>query len=354
MRKIYLRNLFPLLIAGILMGSLSACSQSEELSQEENIVEDQKIAIQPEVLMDGIATRAGMELKDLTYFYLRIVNSQSAEFSYLVKMVKNAEGKWYASTDLKNNTTEPKLFFQNGKQSVTVQAIYWKNNTSLDNFITKYKDDWNNTLFVWMSSTFYNNITIKNNDPLFFSKVITPQTDAPGGVLPINFQHRFAKIHLRLEFDNYCTQLIGANQSSLSQVSFGGLLRGINKYMIWNLGSNTIDYTGDTRTGTTSLNYTQWDPGSMTTNISADYELMAVPQLVPSGAFNASFSIYDEIFTWTYQGQEFNLESNTEYDITLQVYGEDPTTKGTSNDTQLTKKNIKITGSIKEIKGGQQ
>ena len=354
MKKKYLRTLFPLLIAGILMGGLSACSQSEELSQEENNVEDQKIAIQPEVLMDGVATRAGMELKDLTYFYLRIVNPQSAEYSYFVKMEKDASGNWYASKDLKNNTTAPKLFFQNGKQQVTVQALYWKN-TSVDNFMARADEGgWKLPLSFFMSTSVLNSLSLKNYDPLYYSKTITPQTDAPGGGLPISFKHRFAKIHLRLDFDDYCTNLIGFNQAALSKVSFGGLLTGNSSYLKWDFGTDVIDYNGDTRDKLTTLNYLIWTPATMTANTSADYELMAVPQLVPNGSLKASFSIYDETFSWTYQGQEFNLESNTEYDITLQVYGEDPTTKGTSNDAQLTKKNIKITGSIKEIKGGQQ
>lgn len=351
MKKKYLRTLFPLLIAGILMGSLSACSQNEGLSQEENNVEDQKIAIQPEVLMDGVATRAGMELKDLTYFYLRIVNPQSTEYSYFVKMEKDASGNWYASTDMKNGTANPKLFFQNGKQPVTIQAIYWKN-TSVDTFMERADEGgWKTPYTFFMSTSVLNSLSLKNYDPLYYGKTITPQTDAPGGILPISFKHRFAKIHLRLEFDDYCTNLIGFNQAALSKVSFGGLLTGNSSYLKWDFGTDAIDYNGDMRDKLTTLNYLTWNPPTMTTNTSSEYELMAVPQLVPNGSLNASFTINGEAFTWTYQGQEFNLESNTEYDITLQVYGEDPTTKGASI---LNKKNIKITGSIKEIKGGQQ
>jgi hypothetical protein len=351
MKKKYLRNLFPLLIAGILMGSLSACSQSEELSQEENNVEDQKIAIQPEVLMDGVATRAGMELKDLTYFYLRIVNPQSTEYSYFVKMEKDASGNWYASKDLKNNTTNPTLYFQNGKQQVTVQALYWKS-SSVDNFMARADEGgWKTPYTFFMSTSVFNSLSLKSSDPLYYSKTIVPQTDAPGGILPISFKHRFAKIHLRLEFDSYCTNLMGFDQSAMSEVSFGGLLTGNSSYLKWDFNANSFNYNGDTRDQLTTLNYLTWNPPTMTTNTSSEYELMAVPQLIPNGALNASFSIYGEIFSWTYQGQDFNLESNTEYDITLQVNGEDPTTKGTST---LNKKNIKIIGSIKEIKGGQQ
>lgn len=354
MRKKYLRNLFPLLIAAILMGSLSACSQSEELSQVESNADDQKIVIQPEVLMDGIKTRSGMELKDLSYFYLRIVNPQSTEYSYFVKMEKDASGNWYASKDLKNNTTAPKLFFQNGKQQVTVQALYWKS-SSVDNFMARADEGgWKTPYTFFMSTSVFNSLSLKNYDPLYYSKTITPQIDAPGGVLPISFQHRFAKIHLRLEFDSYCTSLMGYDQSAMSEVSFGGLLTGNSSYLKWDFNANTFNYNGDTRDKLTTLNYLTWTPATMTTNTSCEYELMAVPQSVPNGALNASFSIYDETFSWIYQGQEFNLESNTEYDITLLVNGEDPTTKGASNDTQLNKKNIKITGSIKEIKGGQQ
>ena len=361
MKKKYLRTLFPLLlIVGIVTGGLSACSQSEEPSQEENKVEDQKIAIQPEVLMDGIATRSGMELKDLTYFYLRIVNPQSAEFSYFVKMEKNAEGKWYASTDLKNNTTEPKLFFQNGKQPVTVQAIYWKN-SSVDNFMARVDEGgWKTPYTFFMSTTVISSLALKGADPLYYNKTIIPQTDAPGGVLPINFRHRFAKIHLKLEFDDYCSQLIGYDQSAVPKVSLGGLLTGSGSYLKWDFNTNNIDYNGDTRDNISTLYSIVWNPPLDIPNSSSEYELMAVPQLIPSGTLNAYFTITNpesgenEMFTWTYQGQEFNLESNTEYDITLQVYGVDPATKGTSNDTLLTKKNIKITGSIKERKGGQQ
>jgi len=357
MRKIYLRNLFPLLIAGILMGSLSACSQSEELSQGESIVNDQKIAIQPEVLMDGIATRAGMELKDLTYFYLRIVNPQSTEYSYFVKMEKDASGNWYASTDMKNGAANPKLFFQNGKQPVTIQAIYWKN-TSVDNFMARADEGgWKTPYTFYMSTKVLSSLAIKSSDPLYYNKTIIPQTDAPGGVLPITFQHRFAKVHLRLEFDDYCSEIMsgGSNQSAISNVKFGGLLTGNVSYLKWNFDTNSMDYNGDTRDKVTELRFTVWNIATMTVrNVSAEYEFMAVPQSIPNGSLSASFYIFDEEFKWTYEGQGLNFESNTEYDITLQVNGEDPTTKGISNDTLLTKKNIKITGFIKERKGGQQ
>jgi len=361
MNKKYLRTLFPLLlIVGIVTGGLSACSQSEELSQEENKVEDQKIAIQPEVLMDGIATRSGIGLSDLTTFYLRIVNPQSTEFSYFVQMQKDTNGNWYVSKDMKNGTTDPKLYFQNGKQPVTVQALFW-NTTSVDNFMARVDEGgWKTSYTFFMGTTSINSLSLKGYDPLYYNKTIIPQTDAPGGVLPINFRHRFAKIHLKLEFDDYCTQLIGYNQASVPKVSLGGLLMGNSiGYLKWDFNTDNIDYTGVTRDNISTLYSIVWNPPLTVPNSSSEYEIMAVPQLIPSGSLNAYFTIpnpntkENEQFTWTYQGAEFNLEGNTEYDITLQVYGEDPTTKGISSDTQLTKKNIKITGSIKERKGGQ-
>ncbi len=349
-KKIDLKNILPLLlVAWALIAGLSACSKSEELLSDED---NQEIVIKPTVLLNDVITRsAGVELEDIPSFYLRIINPVDSRYSYFVKVVKGTDGNWTAE-DPQNAGVPVKLVFQNGTQPVKIQALYWNNSRFQYMMQTADISTWEKDFTFWTStvSTYY---SIKENDPLYFNQVFVPKTDAPGGVLPIRFHHRFTKVNLTLNFDEYTTNLIGYNQDAISEVSVFGLMTGNVKLVKWNFNTDAFDYNGDTRETVAKLYFIDFIPPTMTTNTSTYYELMAIPQIIPDGSLTVAFSIYDEEYRWTYQGLGLNFERNTEYDITLMVSGIDPATK--SGDTSMTsaKKRFKITGSMnKRRKGG--
>lgn len=331
-----------LLLLTVSLG-LFSCSKSEE-------EEPQKISlipIQVETDMEGYqpetrTTIDGLQVDDITTFYMYIEDPTDPAFTYQVEMIKY--GSEWKAVDI--DTRLPvKLYFKDISQPVHVKAVFWYD-ALFKSFVAKRTSDrWTAPYNILVSKT-YTGIfrDLEANDPVYANTTIIPKQDCPDGKLHLSFKHLFAKVKLSLQLNSLYTwayQLYGDSPIQNLKVSGVVAWENISRYPNWVLGSDEISIPEGYPTSTISFTrWLQWESFEGLTH----YVMMAIPQSIADNSLKVSFQLDNVNYIWTCQEKNLRFERNREYDIKLNIIS--PLTKSAIGNNP-----IEISGTLQ--KGGK-
>lgn len=271
---------------------LAGCSNEEDFIPQENL-KDTPITVTAAVA--ELATRAGHSSSNLPETFYLTINQEGDDYDYTnVPMTKAANDNTYTPNDVK---------------------LLWEGSTAIVNATAATFSMAETPHLLAVIADQSTEAGINGSDHLYMaSSEVTPTKD---GNLPVEFSHIMSKIILTITLGNE----FDSQQNPISNVTFNGTVAQRNytpdSEQKWSdiTGITASDITPYTGTGDytpigTTVN------SVATTNATAKYEVILVPQTVTAGKFAVQFTLNGTLYKWT-STSEVTLASGTEYTLAL-------------------------------------
>ena len=260
----------------MVIGLLTACSQTDEILTEDSMSDNRQIRIQ--VGVNSLLSRAGYDNTNLDHFGLIINNTADATYNYNVEMQKT--GMVWETTDGTSLTWDKK------RSSINVCAFApYQNGVTMDG-----------NLSIGVPVSYADANEVKAADFLLMKALVNPQTDlAEDGSIRINLKHKLCRLTI---------SFTGASEIVDLKVN-GTVLSGS-----CNLSAENPVVTANGIEGS----ITPFKEGDGT------YQCILMPQTVESGKLNVTFTAGGRDFSWT-SNQVITFEENHSYTLPLEVEG---------------------------------
>ena len=267
----------------------AGCANDEDALLPNDSLKDTPINV--DVLVSGINTRAGYDNTSLpTMFYLSI-DQKDTKYDYNVVM-KHEGGSWVAYEPDAENAAKKQLLWEGSEGNVTVTAATFP----LPKASTSY------ALNVQTNQS--TDDGIKASDHLYYySNAVTPSTDG----ISLGLNHIMSKISVKLTLG---TEYKDSETNPITSVTAFGASTGATyspgATTPWSAGSNVSKIT---------LIPSAADD---TSNRTATYEAILVPQTIAANAFGIEIRIGEKTYEWT-SADDFTLTGGTNHILEMTV-----------------------------------
>ena len=267
----------------------AGCANDEDALLPNDSLKDTPINV--DVLVSGINTRAGYDNTSLpTMFYLSI-DQKDTKYDYNVVM-KHEGGSWVAYEPDAENAAKKQLLWEGSEGNVTVTAATFP----LPKASTSY------ALNVQTNQS--TDDGIKASDHLYYySNAITPST----GGISLGLNHIMSKISVKLTLG---TEYKDSETNPITSVTAFGASTGATyspgATTPWSAGSNVSKIT---------LIPSAADD---TSNRTATYEAILVPQTIAANTFGIEIRIGEQTYEWT-SADDFTLTGGTNHILEMTV-----------------------------------
>lgn len=261
---------------------LASCSNDEDFVPQDNL-KNAPITVSADVA--ELKTRAGHDADNLPETFYLSIDQTGTNYDYSnVLMTKGTDNKY---------TSSSQLLWANGTDNATVTAATF----SLDG---------TQTLSVQTDQSTADGV--KASDHLMMATTsVAPSAEG----ISVNFSHFMSKVMLTITLGDE----FNAAENPISNVEFKGTVAS-NSYTA---GTGWTEIATDAETtNITPLagTYTPINTEEGTTNSSAEYEVILLPQTVAANGFEVQFNIGDRVFKWTSQNA-VTLASGYKYTLSL-------------------------------------
>ena len=268
---------------------LAGCSNEEDFIPQENL-KDTPITVTAAVA--ELATRAGHSASNLPETFYLTIDQEGTAYDYTNVSMNKAANDNYTPNDVK---------------------LLWEGSTATVN-ATAATFSLEGTSHILNVNTIQSTDDgINGSDHLYMAnEEVTPTED---GKLPVAFSHIMSKIILTITLGNE----FDSQQNPISNVTFNGTVAQRNytpdSEPKWSditgvTASDITPYTGDYTPIGTTVN------SVATTNATAKYEVILVPQTITAGKFAVQFTLNGNLYKWT-STSAVTLASGTEYTLAL-------------------------------------
>ena len=265
----------------------AGCANDEDALLPNDSLKDTPINV--DVLVSGINTRAGYDNTSLpTMFYLSI-DQKDTKYDYNVVM-KHEGGSWVAYESADENAAKKQLLWEGSKDNVTVTAA------------TFSLSDASTTLSVQTDQSTAE--AVKASDHLcYYSNTVTPST----GGISLGLNHIMSKITVKLtlgtEYESSATNPI------TSVTAFGA-----STDATYSPGAGTPWSAVSNVSKITLIPSVEYD----TSNRTATYEAILVPQTIAKNTFGIEIRIGEQTYEWT-SADDFTLTGGTNHILEMTV-----------------------------------
>lgn len=267
----------------------AGCANDEDALLPNDSLKDTPINV--DVLVSGINTRAGYDNTSLpTMFYLSI-DQKDTKYDYNVVM-KHEGGSWVAYEPDAENAAKKQLLWEGSEGNVTVTAATFP----LPKASTSY------ALNVQTNQS--TDDGIKASDHLYYySNAVTPSTDG----ISLGLNHIMSKISVKLTLG---TEYKDSETNPITSVTAFGASTGAT----YSPGATTPWSAGSNVSKITLIPSVEYN----TSNRTATYEAILVPQTIAANAFGIEIRIGEKTYEWT-SADAFTLTGGTNHTLEMTV-----------------------------------
>ena len=283
-----MRKIFYLAMVAV-TAIFAGCANDEDALLPNDSLKDTPINVG--VLVSGINTRAGYDNTSLpTMFYLSI-DQKDTKYDYNVVM-KHEGGSWVAYEPDAENAAKKQLLWEGSEGNVTVTAATFP----LPKASTSY------ALNVQTNQS--TDDGIKASDHLYYySNAVTPST----GGISLELNHIMSKISVKLTLG---TEYESSATNPITSVSAFGASTGAT----YSPGATTPWSAGSNVSKITLIPSVEYN----TSNRTATYEAILVPQTIAANAFGIEIRIGEKTYEWT-SADVFTLTGGTNHTLEMTV-----------------------------------
>lgn len=265
----------------------AGCANDEDALLPNDSLKDTPINV--DVLVSGINTRAGYDNTSLpTMFYLSI-DQKDTKYDYNVVM-KHEGGSWVAYEPDAENAAKKQLLWEGSKDNVTVTAATF----SLSEAST--------TLSVQTDQSTAE--AVKASDHLYYySNAVTPSTDG----ISLGLNHIMSKISVKLTLG---TEYKDSETNPITSVTAFGASTGAT----YSPGATTPWSAGSNVSKITLIPSVEYN----TSNRTATYEAILVPQTIAANTFGIEIRIGEKTYEWK-SAAAFTLTGGTNHILEMTV-----------------------------------
>ena len=254
-------------VAGVL--ALAGCAKEAETGSGEGL---------PMRVVPSIAgeTKAGMQMADLTEFYLQ-VKSSNPKYSYFEKFSKSGS-EW---------SSGERMLWESNTASVTCSAAYFEGHSFT-------KEEFADGVELSVPADQSTESALKSADLLSISARTVKFTDTNDGAMTVELSHGFSKVNFVLSlaevyyFLNVSRSDNPVKQFKVKNVNAGFTFKSGSVTVKTGTQNDIIPFAGD-YTPSTSANKTA----------TAIYEAIMAPQTFAAGELEVSFRIVESDLHWT-------------------------------------------------------
>lgn len=268
----------------------AGCANDEDALLPNDSLKDTPINV--DVLVSGINTRAGYGNTSLpTMFYLSI-DQDGTNYDYTNVVMKYKEGKWVAYVSDATDAATKQLLWEGSKGNVTVTAATFPLPEASTSYDLSVQTD---------QST---DDGIKASDHLcYYSNTVTPST----GGISLELNHIMSKISVKLTLG---TEYVSSDTNPITSVTAFGASTGAT----YSPGAATPWSAESNVSKITLIPSVAYD----TSNRTATYEAILVPQTIAANAFGIEIRIGEKTYEWK-SAAVFTLTGGTNHILEMTV-----------------------------------
>ena len=268
----------------------AGCANDEDALLPNDSLQDTPINV--DVLVSGINTRAGYDnTSQPTMFYLSI-DQNGSKYDYTNVVMKYEGGKWVAYEPADENAAKKQLLWEGSKDNVTVTAATFPLPEASTSYALNVQTD---------QSTAEG---IKASDHLcYYNDAVTPST----GGISLELNHIMSKITVKLTLG---TEYEASATNPITSVSAFGASTGAT----YSPGAGTPWSALSNVSKISLFPYVAYD----TSNRTATYEAILVPQTIAANTFGIEIRIGEKTYEWK-SADAFTLTGGTNHTLEMTV-----------------------------------
>ena len=269
----------------------AGCSNDEDALQPTDSLKDKPINV--DVMVSGIHTRAGYDNNASlpTQFYLSI-DQTGTKYDYKNVVMKNEAGKWVAYESDAKDAAKKQLLWEGSEGNVTVTAATFPLPTNATSYTLSAKTDQSTADAVKASDHLY-----------YYSNAVTPSI---GGII-LSLGHIMSKIAVKLTLG---TEYADVTTNPITSVTaFGASYSATYSPASATPWSNQSDASE-----ITLFPSVEYD----TTERTATYEAILVPQTIGANTFGVEIRIGEKTYEWK-SADAFTLTGGTNRTLEMTV-----------------------------------
>ena len=267
----------------------AGCANDEDALLPNDSLKDTPINI--DVLVSGINTRAGYDnTSQPTMFYLSI-DQNGTNYDYNVVM-KYEGDTWVAYESAAENAAKTQLLWEGSKDNVTVTAATFRLPEASTSCSLNVQTDQSTAEAVKASDHLY-----------YYSNTVTPST----GGISLGLNHIMSKITVKLTLG---TEYATSETNPITSVSAFGA----STDATYSPGAGTPWSAGSNVSKITLIPSVAYD----TSNRTATYEAILVPQTIAANAFGIEIRIGEKTYEWK-SADAFTLTGGTNHTLEMTV-----------------------------------
>ena len=283
-----MRKIFYLAMVAV-TAIFAGCANDEDALLPNDSLKDTPINI--DVLVSGINTRAGYDnTSQPTMFYLSI-DQNGTNYDYNVVM-KYEGDTWVAYESAAENAAKTQLLWEGSKDNVTVTAATFRLPEASTSCSLNVQTDQSTAEAVKASDHLY-----------YYSNTVTPST----GGISLGLNHIMSKITVKLTLG---TEYATSETNPITSVSAFGA----STDATYSPGAGTPWSAGSNVSKITLIPSVAYD----TSNRTATYEAILVPQTIAANAFGIEIRIGEKTYEWK-SADAFTLTGGTNHTLEMTV-----------------------------------
>ena len=283
-----MRKIFYLAMVAV-TAIFAGCANDEDALLPNDSLKDTPINI--DVLVSGINTRAGYDnTSQPTMFYLSI-DQNGTNYDYNVVM-KYEGDTWVAYESAAENAAKTQLLWEGSKDNVTVTAATFRLPEASTSCSLNVQTDQSNADGIKASDHLY-----------YYSNTVTPST----GGISLGLNHIMSKITVKLTLG---TEYATSETNPITSVSAFGA----STDATYSPGAGTPWSAGSNVSKITLIPSVAYD----TSNRTATYEAILVPQTIAANAFGIEIRIGEQTYEWK-SAAAFTLTGGTNHTLEMTV-----------------------------------
>ena len=268
----------------------AGCANDEDALLPNDSLKDTPINV--DVLVSGINTRAGYDADNLpTMFYLSI-DQKDTKYDYTNVVMKYEGGSWVAYESADKNAEKKQLLWEGSEVNVIVTAATFPLPEASTSYALSVQTD---------QSTAE---AVKASDHLcYYSNAVTPSI----GGISLGLDHIMSKITVKLTLG---TEYEASATNPITSVSAFGASTGAT----YSPGATTPWSAGSNVSKISLFPYVAYD----TSNRTATYEAILVPQTIAANTFGIEIRIGEKTYEWK-SANAFTLTGGTNHTLEMTV-----------------------------------
>ena len=268
----------------------AGCANDEDALLPNDSLKDSPINV--DVLVSGINTRAGYDnTSQPTMFYLSI-DQNGENYDYTNVVMKYEGGKWVAYESANENAAKKQLLWEGSEGEVTVTAATFPLPKTSTSYALSVQTDQSTA------------DSIKASDHLYYpSNAVTPSTDG----MSLELDHIMSKISVKLTLG---TEYKDSATNPITSVSAFGA----STDATYSPGAGTPWSAGSNVSKITLIPSVAYD----TSNRTATYEAILVPQTIAANTFGIEIRIGEQTYEWK-SANAFTLTGGTNHTLEMTV-----------------------------------